>query len=137
MWQQVFGAQSIKVNSGNQEWKTFLQARHKGDYDVARDGWVADYDSVDSYTNLFLCNNPQNNAHSCTPNYNNLITQANAADANQRVALTRQALKAAMDNYVIIPLYQDTYYRAVNPRVKGYTPDTNHLDHVMSKWYKF
>ena len=138
MWQQVFGAQSIHVNSGNQEWKTFLQARHKGDYDVARDGWVADYDSVDSYTNLFLCNNPQNNAHSCTPTYNDLIVQANAAaDANQRVALTRQALKAAMDNYVIIPLYQDTYYRAVNPRVKGYTPDTNHLDHVMSKWYKF
>jgi oligopeptide transport system substrate-binding protein len=36
MWQQVFGADSIKVTSNNQEWKTFLQTRHKGDYDIAR-----------------------------------------------------------------------------------------------------
>lgn len=138
MWQQVFGSNSIHVTSANQEWKTFLQARHKGDYDIARDGWVADYDSVDSYTNLYLCGGPQNNAHSCTTNYNQLINQAqDTQDANQRVALIRQALQSAMDNYVVIPLYQDTYYRLVNPRVKGYTPETNHLDHVMSKWYKY
>jgi len=24
----------------------------------------------------------------------------------------------------------------VSPRVKGYDIDDNHLDHVMSKWYK-
>lgn len=138
MWQQVFGTNSIQVTSSNQEFKTFLQARHKADYDIARDGWVADYDSISSYTNLYQCNNPQNNAHSCTAGYNDLINQAQiSTDPVQQVALTRQALKLAMDNYVIIPLYQDTYYRAVNPRVKGYTPDTNHLDHVMSKWYKF
>lgn len=138
MWQQVFGNSSIQVTSSNQEFKTFLQARHKADYDIARDGWVADYDSISSYTNLYQCNNPQNNAHSCTSGYNDLINQAQiSTDPVQQVALTRQALKLAMDNYVIIPLYQDTYYRAVNPRVKGYTPDTNHLDHVMSKWYKF
>ncbi|RTL10804.1 MAG: peptide ABC transporter substrate-binding protein [Neisseriaceae bacterium] len=138
MWQQVFGANSIQVTSANQEWKTFLQARHKGDYDLARDGWVADYDSVDSYTNLYMCNGPQNNSHSCTVGYNDLITKAqNSSDAKQRIELTRQALKAAMDNYVVIPLYQDTYYRLVSPKVKGYTPETNHLDHVMSKWYKF
>lgn len=138
MWQQVFGTNSIQVTSSNQEFKTFLQARHKADYDIARDGWVADYDSISSYTNLYQCNNPQNNAHSCTPGYNDLLNQAQiSTDPVQQVALTRQALKLAMDNYVIIPLYQDTYYRAVNPRVKGYNPDTNHLDHVMSKWYKF
>jgi oligopeptide transport system substrate-binding protein len=67
-----------------------------------------------------------------------LITKAqNSSDAKQRVELIRQALKAAMDNYVVIPLYQDTYYRLLSPKVKGYTPETNHLDHVMSKWYKF
>ena len=138
MWQQVFGTNSIQVTSSNQEWKTFLQARHKGDYDIARDGWVADYDSVDSYTNLYLCGGPQNNAHSCTTGYNQLVSQAqNTQDANQRIALIRHALQLAMDNYVVIPLYQDTYYRLVNPRVKGYTPETNHLDHVLSKWYKY
>lgn len=138
MWQQVFGADSIKVTSNNQEWKTFLQTRHKGDYDIARDGWVADYDSVDSYTNLYSCNGPQNNAHSCTAGYNQLILDAQQTqDPQQRITLISNALKLAMDNYVVIPLYQETYYRVVKPKVKGYDIDDNHLDHVMTKWFKF
>lgn len=138
MWQQVFGANSIKVNINNQEFKTFLQTRHKGDYDVARDGWTADYDSVDSYLNLYTCNGPQNNSHSCSDGYNKLVTQAlEATDPTQRVSLNKAAIQKAMDDYAIIPLFQNTYYRLVNPRVKGYDIDTNHLDHVMSKWYKF
>lgn len=138
MWQQVFGADSIKVTATNQEWKTFLQARHKGDYDVARDGWVADYDSVDSYTALYLCNGPQNNAHSCTAGYNQLIDQAQqTTDKEQRIQLTSQAIKLAMDNYSIIPLFQNTYYRLVSPQVQNYQINDNHLDHVMSKWFKY
>lgn len=138
MWQQVFGADSIQTNAANQEWKTFLQARTKGDFEIARDGWVADYDSVSSYTALYQCGNLINHAKSCTPGFNDLIAQAqNSADSTQRINLIRQALQKAMAEYNIIPLYQDTYYRLVNPRVKGYTPETNHLDHVMSKWYRF
>ena len=138
MWQQVFGANSIQVTSGNQEWKTFLQARHKGDFDIARDGWVADYDDISSYTSLFQCDNPQNNSKGCTNGYNNLISQAQMTNnPDTRVKLIRQAIQSAMANYTIIPLYQDTYYRLVSPKVKGYNPDSNHLDHVMSKWYRF
>lgn len=138
MWQQVFGASSIQVTSANQEWKTFLQFRHKGDFDIARDGWVADYDNVSSYTYLYQCGNPQNNSKGCTPGYNQLLDQAqNATDPETRVKLIRQAIQMAMANYAIIPLYQDTYYRLVSPKIKGYVPETNHLDHVMSKWYKF
>ncbi len=137
MWQQVFGPKSIQVSNNNQEWKTFLQARHKGDYDIARDGWVADYDSVDSYTNLYRCNHPQNNAHSCTPGYDDLLNKAqNTQDSAQRVKLIRQALTLAMNNYSTIPLYQMTYYRMVSPRVKNYDIENNHLDHVMSKWFR-
>lgn len=137
MWQHVFGADSIKTTQINQEFKTFLQTRHKGDYDIARDGWVADYDSVNSYTALYTCHGPQNNAHSCTPNYNNLMNEARAtADDNQKVELTRQAIKLAMENYSTIPLLQNTYYRLVSPRVQNYDIDNNHLDHVMTKWFK-
>ena len=137
MWQQVFGAKSIQVSQGNQEWKTFLKARNMANYDVARDGWIADYDSVDSYTNLYQCGNPQDNAKYCNQQYNQLITQAqNSTDPVQRVNLIKQAIQIAQNDYPVIPLYQYTYYRLVDPRVKGYTPETNHLDHVQSKWYK-
>ena len=136
MWQQVFGT-GIQVTQANQEWKTFLKARNKADYDVGRDAWIADYNSVDSYTNLYQCGNLQNNAKSCNPEYDKLIAQAQASqDPEQRVKLIRQALQLVQNDYAIIPLYQYTYTRLVSPRVKGYDIDANHLDHVMSKWYK-
>jgi oligopeptide transport system substrate-binding protein len=134
MWQQVFGADSIKTAAANQEWKSFIQARNTANYDVARDGWIADYDSVDAYTNLFLCKDPLNKSN---PAYDQLIQQAqNTPDPDKRATLIKQALKIAQDAYVIIPLYQYTYYRLVSPRVSGYDMDNNHFNHVMSKWYK-
>ena len=137
MWQQVFGPRSIQTITSNQEWKTFLQARHTGSYDIARDGWVADYDSVDSYTALYQCGNPQNNAHDCLKGYNDLLNQAqNAKDSQLRIKLIRQALTLAMNDYARIPLYQLTYYRLVNPKVKNYDIEDNHLDHVMTKWFQ-
>ncbi len=138
MWQQVFGPESIQVTSNNQEWKIFIQARHTGNYDIARDGWIADYDSVDSYTTLYLCHGTENNAHSCTQGYDDLLKQAqNTNDPALRVKLIRQALTLAMNNYSMIPLYQHTYFRLVSPRVKNYDIEDNHLDHVISKWFKF
>lgn len=137
MWQQAFGASSIKVVTENQEWKTFIQARQKGNYDIARDGWTADYDNVGTYTDLFLCNNPLNKSKYCNPEYDKLIYAAQATqNSEERVKLINQALQIAENDYAIIPLYQYTYYRLVNPRVKGYNIDGNHMDHVMSKWYK-
>jgi oligopeptide transport system substrate-binding protein len=138
MWQQAFGIDSIKVTQGNQEWKTFLKARNTANYDIARDGWIADYNSVDSYTNLYYCKSPQNNSKYCNMQYNQLIDEAQATtDEANRTELIKQAITIAQNDYAIIPLFQYTYTHLVNPRVKGYTPNINHFDHVQSKWYKF
>jgi oligopeptide transport system substrate-binding protein len=138
MWQQVFGDKSIQVTQGNQEWKTFLKARNTANYDIARDGWVADYNDVSSYTTLYYCKSPQNNSKYCNMEYNKLIDQAQGTtDQEQRVALIKQAVQLAQDDYSIIPLYQYSYTHLVNPRVKDYDIDDNHFDHVQSKWYHF
>ncbi len=137
MWQQVFGTNSIQVTQGNQEWKTFLKARNMANYDIARDGWIADYNSVDNYLNLYQCNNPQDNSKYCNLQYNELMSQAqNASNPDERIRLIHQALEIAQNDYPIIPLYQYTYYRLVSPRVKGYNIEKNNLDHVMTKWFR-
>ncbi|MFN7094878.1 MAG: ABC transporter substrate-binding protein, partial [Burkholderiales bacterium] len=56
MWHKALG---VKVKVANQDWATFLQARRQGDYIIARDGWLPDYDSVTAYTLLYLCNGVQ------------------------------------------------------------------------------
>lgn len=136
MWQRVFGFKSVRIDLKNQEWKTFLQTRHTGNYDIARDAWIADYNSVDSYTTIFKCNGPQNNSHYCNPRYDELLQLATAeSDLKEKYRLNREALKVAMNDYPIIPLYQYTYFRLINPKITNYTPAVNHLDHVQSKWY--
>lgn len=138
MWKQAFGEKSIIFKANNQEWKTFLQTRHKANYEIARDAWIADYDSVDTYTVLYQCDSGQNNSHYCNKEFDALITSARAENnKDKRVELIRKALQVAQNDYAIIPLYQYTYFRLIKPSVTGYIPDNNHLDRVYSKWYKF
>ena len=41
--QSALAAVGITMNLENQEWATFLNTRKNGDYSIARNGWVADY----------------------------------------------------------------------------------------------
>ena len=41
--QSALDAIGITMNMENQEWATFLNTRKAGDYSIARNGWVADY----------------------------------------------------------------------------------------------
>jgi oligopeptide transport system substrate-binding protein len=134
MWKSVFGS-TIKVSLQNGEWKTFIQSRHKGDYEVARDGWVADYNGVTSYTNLYYCGNEQNNAHYCNSKFNELVDKA-AIEMNPelRIKYLQQALQYPLDDYATIPLFQYSYQQLIKPHVKGYNPDNNYLEHIQTKW---
>jgi len=133
MWKDTLG---VNTTISNMEWKTFLQARHTGNYQIARDGWVADYSSAFMYTPLYLCGNPQNNSKYCNPKYDALVARALVApDTATQVDLLHQAFKVVMNDYPIIPLFQDNYYRLINQKISGYDMEHNYLDHVQSKWY--
>ena len=41
--QSALSAVGITMNLENQEWNTFLETRKNGDYSIARNGWLADY----------------------------------------------------------------------------------------------
>ena len=41
--QGALAGMGITVNLENQEWNTFLNTRKNGDYSIARNGWLADY----------------------------------------------------------------------------------------------
>ncbi|RTL12640.1 MAG: peptide ABC transporter substrate-binding protein [Neisseriaceae bacterium] len=135
MWKEIFGVNAVATNM---EWKTFILARQKGNYQIARDGWTAGKNITD-YTNfMFLCNAPQNNSHYCNPSYDKLVNEANySSDPAQKQTLYTQATTLSMNDYPIIPLYQYTYSRLVKPYVKGYDPSENHGDDVMTKWMYF
>lgn len=132
MWKSVLG---VQVNVQNQDWKTFLQTRHKGDYQISFGRWYADYNGLSTYTHLYQCNAPENDEKYCNPEYDKYINLAqNTPDATEQQQLYTKALNIALNDYETIPLYQLVVKRLISPTVKGYTPLTNHLDLVQSKW---
>ncbi len=112
-------------------WKAVLGI----DYQIARDGWVADYNTVTTYTNLYQCNNQQNNSHYCNPAFDKLVAEANVEkDTSKQTALYKQALQIPLNDYAVIPLFQYTIQVLVKPYISGYDPDVNHLYHTQTKW---
>ena len=138
MWKDAFGADKVQVTIKSVTWDEFLKERKSGKFQIIRDSWISDYNSVDSYANNFLCGAPNNISGYCNPKYDQLIYQARASKSREeRVILIRQAVRLAMDDYPVIPLFQSSYNRLVKPYVHGYNPTDNHLDRVMSKWFHY
>ena len=51
--QSAFAVVSITVNLENQEWNTFLNTRKEGNYTIARNGWLADYNDPISFLDMW------------------------------------------------------------------------------------
>lgn len=115
------------------EFKVLLKKRHDGEFQVARNGWVADYNDATNFLTLIQCDSDQNDNKSCNKQANALIDQGNKlTDAKKRTALLTQAAKVAMDDYPMLPLLQYTVPRLVKSYVGGYSAD-NHTDHFRGK----
>ncbi|MBQ1484593.1 MAG: hypothetical protein IIZ42_04740, partial [Eubacterium sp.] len=50
----------ITMNLTNQEWATFLNTRKSGDYSIARNGWVADYNDPICFLDMWTTNSGNN-----------------------------------------------------------------------------
>ena len=58
--QGAFSAVGINVELRNQEWNTFLETRKNGDYSVARNGWLADYNDPISFLDMWTTDSGNN-----------------------------------------------------------------------------
>ena len=58
--QSVLAGVGITMNMENQEWATFLNTRKDGDYSIARNGWLADYNDPISFLDMWTTNSGNN-----------------------------------------------------------------------------
>ena len=135
MWQRVLG---VKVSLRQQEWKPFIQARLQGDYMVAWDHWGADFNAVETYTNLYQCGSANNKPKLCDKQVDSDFAKAAATTSLPlQQKLYAKGLQQALDDYSIIPFYQGSVTRLVKPYIENYQFEENSLDHVQSKWFRF
>lgn len=53
MWKETLG---VNMNIAKVEWGVFIPTRENGDFDVARDGWVADFEDPVTMLDLYMSN---------------------------------------------------------------------------------
>ncbi|WLI76502.1 oligopeptide ABC transporter substrate-binding protein OppA [Kosakonia sp. H02] len=119
IWKKNLGA-NVKLE--NQEWKTFLDTRHQGTFDVARAGWCADYNEPTSFLNTMLSDSSNNTAHYKSPAFDKIIGDTlKVTDEAQRTELYSKAEQQLDKDSAIVPVYYYVNARLVKPWVGGYT----------------
>ncbi|WKW44475.1 oligopeptide ABC transporter substrate-binding protein OppA [Kosakonia cowanii] len=130
IWKKNLGA-NVKLE--NQEWKTFLDTRHQGTFDVARAGWCADYNEPTSFLNTMLSDSSNNTAHYKSPAFDKLIGDTlKVTDEVQRAELYSKAEQQLDKDSAIVPVYYYVNARLVKPWVGGYT-GKDPLDNIYVK----
>lgn len=147
--QSVFAGVGITLNLENQEWNTFLNTRKQGDFTLARNGWVADYNDPICFLDMWTTQSGNNDIQfgkgdhaekaiydmDLTPygvdirvddgtwaeTYDVLIgVIKSTADRNTRYELMHLAENMLMESGCIMPLYYYTDIYMVHSSVEGF-----------------
>ncbi|WP_288655157.1 MULTISPECIES: peptide ABC transporter substrate-binding protein [Pantoea] len=130
MWKKTLGAE---VTLQNQEWKTYIDSRNSGNFDVIRASWVGDYNESSTFLSLLTASHSGNIARFNSAEYDALLAKASTETSVQaRNADYNKAEQIIADQAPIAPLYQYTNGRLIKPWVKGY-PITNPEDVAYSR----
>ena len=70
--QSALAGIGITMNLENQEWNTFLNTRKNGDYSIARNGWLADYNDPICFLDMWITASGNNDVQFGKENHANL-----------------------------------------------------------------
>lgn len=122
MWQTQLG---VQVTLDNQDWGVFIPTRKKGDYQIARHGWIGDYNDPISFIDMWVTGGGNNDAQYTNPEYDALVKIAKSStDPQERMQAMHDAEDILMAESVVAPVYFYTNPYMVNEDLKGwyYTP---------------
>ena len=147
--QSALAAVGITMNLENQEWATFLNTRKAGDYSIARNGWLADYNDPICFLVMWVTNSGNNDVQYGKGNaadakiysldltsygydtkvengtwaetYDVLISAIKSCtDAESRYDMMHLAEDMLMDTGCIVPLYFYTDIYMLSSNVSGF-----------------
>lgn len=147
--QSVFAGVGIGMNLTNQEWATFLNTRKEGNYEVARNGWIGDYNDPISFLDMWTSGSGNNDVQfgkgthadlamyslDLTPygletkvengtwaeTYDVLINAVKSStDDEARFAMMHLAEDMLMETGCLIPVYYYTDLYMISEKVQGF-----------------
>lgn len=119
MWRRNLG---IDIGLYNQEWKVYLDAQDVLNYDIARAGWIADYNDPNTFMDMWVKGGGNNDTGWSHPDYDRMLAESYAAPNDEaRFAIYQKMEALLMDELPFIPLYFYTRVYALSPKVR-WTP---------------
>lgn len=119
MWKPL----GVEVSLVNTDLKThYAFLRDKGEFDVARAGWIADYSDPQNFLFLVQSDNPGfNYANYSNPDYDALMkAAARETDLVKRAGILKQAETIFMRDLPFVPLLYYASKNLVSDRLKGW-----------------
>lgn len=130
-WKQI----GVRTRLFNMEAKVHYNALKVADFEIARAGWIGDFNDAQNF--LFLLESetgPLNYGQFSNPEFDRLMKEADAAlDLKQRAILMARAERIAMAEQPITPIYYYVSRNLVAPWVKGWVDNIRdaHLSRFM------
>lgn len=124
--QQDLAVLGIEITIKTEDWNVFLEDRKNGNFDFAREGWVADYNDPINMLEIFTSDSGNNDMQlgkepaAWAPDwsaYDELISEIRTStDFAARAELMHQAEDMLMETYTVIPIYyyNDVYMQKSN-----------------------
>lgn len=126
MWKQNL---NINVEITNQEWAVFQDTRHQGNFEIARAGWIGDYEDPMTFLDLWLSYSGNNDAQWRIKAYDKLIEDSKLAQGAERDKLLYDAEQMIMDDLIVMPIYYYTNPIMVKEHVQNWYLST------LGHWY--
>ena len=117
--QQAWGDLGITLTINKMEWSSFTPARRAGEYDVARNGWVMDYNDPSNMVELFCTDNGNNDGKYSNPDFDAAIEASKVADAAEHFAQLHKAEDILMEDMGCIPVAYYNDFWLQSPSLKG------------------
>lgn len=117
MWKEI----GVNIELASQEWNTFLDTRKNGEYQIARNGWLGDYNDPISFLDMWVTGSGNNDAQWSNAEYDALISQVKASsDREERMKLMHQAEDIIFEEAMLAPIYYYVDIYLKSPKLEGF-----------------
>jgi len=123
MWRTNLG---VNVTLSNMDWAVFLDVRKNGQYMLARDGWIGDYNDPIGFLDMFVTGSGNNNPQYSNREFDETIARVKSTSVQaDRMKFMHDAEDILLGrDMALAPIYFYTQPYTLNSRVKNayYTP---------------
>lgn len=117
MWSKI----GVNITIDTQEWNTFLNTRKDGQYDIARNGWLGDYNDPISFLDMWVTGGGNNDAQWSNAGYDALIKDIKkTSDPAERIKAMHDAEDIIFDEWMLCPIYYYVDIYKLSPKIQGF-----------------